>query len=678
MLDFQVMFNAQVISLNENYRSDQSILDAATRVIENNAQNLSNYFPGLSERLTSSNASISLKELSVFELPNPMAETAFLVQRIKGLLADGVVSSDIAVIYRKHRLADELIQQLKANDINFNIRRSINVLDTVIVRQMLNILRYIVSIAESYSRQDSERKLFEILHYRFFENDIKKIHTYYLKLVDVDDQARRPKDIIKTEECLSELTGKYHNETIVQLMHAIINDTGMLTFILRQKDRTEQLLYLTTFFNWVKEEGFKNTDLNGETLLAMIDKMKENGLYLPVITMHAFNEGVNLTTAHGAKGLEWDHVFILGANRNEWEGARTPVTSYSMPSTLTKEGTENKVESNRRLFYVAMTRAKVFCSISYAAKTNVGKDLERSQFVDETGLEIQEGHIENVPEFLGNTMFSGESMIDVEREVVMSRLEDFTMSVSALNKYLKCQRSFYYENVLRIPFVATPALIFGNAIHVAMKQAYDSIKAGKRPTWNEFIMPFTDYLLRNKIQLTTGEFERRLFYGETLLLAYYEKVLPLSNTVTLNEYKVRRITIEGVPVKGDIDKIEFAGNLVDVIDYKTGNAVNAKKKMNAPSDKDPIGGDYWRQLVMYKLFIDNLYAKEWKYRSSFIDMLDEDGCTRLGAEVKPEDEIIVKKQLTTAYKGIMNLEFSQGCEDPDCYWCKFTNDIKTI
>lgn len=62
-----------------------------------------------------------------------------------------------------------------------------------------------------------------------------------------------------------------------------------------------------------------------------------------------------------------------------------------------------------------------------------------------------------------------------------------------------------------------------------------------------------------------------------------------------------RAMVGDVPIKGKIDKLEFNGKYVNVVDYKSGNFENAKDKMMRPEDKNPNGGDYWRQAVFYKI-----------------------------------------------------------------------------
>src|SRR5690606_31939320 len=91
------------------------------------------------------------------------------------------------------------------------------------------------------------------------------------------------------------------------------------------------------------------------------------------------------------------------------------------------------------------------------------------------------------------------------------------------------------------------------------------------------------------------------------------------------EQRFDHIEIESVPVTGMIDKMERAeNNLVQVVDYKTGNPSNGLKKVNPPNDRDPNGGDYWRQMVFYKLLLDNHQRQTYVFDSGRFDFLEPD------------------------------------------------------
>ncbi|MEP7256252.1 MAG: PD-(D/E)XK nuclease family protein, partial [Ferruginibacter sp.] len=132
-----------------------------------------------------------------------------------------------------------------------------------------------------------------------------------------------------------------------------------------------------------------------------------------------------------------------------------------------------------------------------------------------------------------------------------------------------------------------------------------------------------------------------------------------------------------VPLKGKLDKLEFTGKEVNVVDYKSGNIDNAIPKMKQPNDKDPNGGDYWRQAVFYKILVDNYEQKDWKVISTEFDFIEPDKKGEYRKEkivINPQDIETVKQQITEVWNKIQARDFYTGCGKEDCHWCNFVKN----
>jgi DNA helicase-2/ATP-dependent DNA helicase PcrA len=117
------------------------------------------------------------------------------------------------------------------------------------------------------------------------------------------------------------------------------------------------------------------------------------------------------------------------------------------------------------------------------------------------------------------------------------------------------------------------------------------------------------------------------------------------------------VVIQDVPLKGKLDKLEFDGKSVNVVDYKTGDPDKAIPKTKGPSDKEPNGGDYWRQAVFYKILIDNYKAKDWKAVSTEFDFIEPDKKKNYRKEklvITPADITTVTQQITNTWEKIKN------------------------
>ena len=136
--------------------------------------------------------------------------------------------------------------------------------------------------------------------------------------------------------------------------------------------------------------------------------------------------------------------------------------------------------------------------------------------------------------------------------------------------------------------------------------------------------------------------------------------------------------MEGVPIKGNLDKIEFDGKNVTIIDYKTGKPKNSiegsKNKFIRPTNDQPNGGDYWRQAVFYKLLIDNDPTNDWEVvgaQFDFVEPISEGEYHREKVFITPDDVATVTEQVKTVYQKIQAHDFNTGCGKKECDWCHF-------
>jgi DNA helicase-2/ATP-dependent DNA helicase PcrA len=145
------------------------------------------------------------------------------------------------------------------------------------------------------------------------------------------------------------------------------------------------------------------------------------------------------------------------------------------------------------------------------------------------------------------------------------------------------------------------------------------------------------------------------------------------------ERNIRNVVVNGVPLKGKIDKLEFDGRSVNIVDYKTGDPEKSKARLAPPGDARPIGGDYWRQAVFYKILVDNYQQKEWKVTSTEFDFIEPDKKGHYHKEkllITPDDIAVVTQQITSVWQRIQDRDFYTGCGKPDCHWCHFVKTYR--
>ena len=183
---------------------------------------------------------------------------------------------------------------------------------------------------------------------------------------------------------LEKLIHDSKNIPLLRWLEGLFNEAGILSYIMQQPDKAAHMKQLNGFFDYVQDECRRNPDLDLQGLMAQIDLLEENSLSIPLVQTSGNDQGVNLLTCHGSKGLEYTYVFFMGCYAGLWEGKRKPSQGYKLPSNLfEKESAQENEEELRRLFFVAATRAEKHLYISFPSNSNEGKSLEASRFIAE-------------------------------------------------------------------------------------------------------------------------------------------------------------------------------------------------------------------------------------------------------------------------------------------------------
>jgi len=700
------------VVLKQNYRSNQTILDISRALIGNNNERLTSQLR-LDKNLRAANPrfDIDTVEPVISEYANPDHELVDVAYQIEDLIRTGVEANEIAVIYRNHNQVEQLIHYLDAKKIAVNTRRKIDIFTLPFGEKIINILEYLaMEIDSPYS---GDEMLFEIMHYDFF--DIKPIEIAKASIavaqanykVIADDQktsirryvtelqAPRQASLFEVDhkEALRQLVASIEDLlkvsasfTVQVLFQHIITSLGILKYVMLQPDKGWHMEVLNSLFNFVRDEARKNPEGKLKDIILTIDLMKRNNIRLELNQVIYADNGVNFVTAHGSKGLEYEHVFLIGCNKKIWD-AKNRNTGFSFPDTLMQSSADETAqqEESRRLFYVAITRAKQCLNISYTLKDRNDKDQEASQFVGEiiasTHLRVQypQVHPDALMSYLATQFSEADKPVVqlLDKNYIDQLLQNYVLSVTHLNAYLDCPLKFYFQNLIRVPTGKSPAMAFGSAVHNALYKVFDRMikSEGKifAPT-EDFMREFRWFMMRSRDAFTKEEFKLRLEYGDKILPLYYEQNLPTWNKVALVELPVRNIVINGVPVKGHLDKVEFNGKQATIVDYKTGKLKNAKDKFIRPTTDNPNGGDYWRQAVFYKMLIDNDRHKDWEVTGTtfdFIEPISEGEYHKEKIVIIPGDEATVTRQLTDTYQKIMAHDFATGCGKEECSWCHF-------
>lgn len=709
LLRFHQRFpDMKVISLKNNYRSRQTILDGSHSVINNAKERITKYLDGIDDQLTANTGTaLDIPPIGLGIFSSTDIERYWVVNKAKSLIEQGNDPAEIAIIYKENREAEALADLLGRLNVPFALERGSNVLLDTDIRRLITMLRAVSDPTDS-------RSLFEMLHYDFMSlagADLLKLMAYRAKerlsLVEVltalpcsceIHEAALPENTrpIVFSDCqqidgtvarLAEWRTASCNKSMPELVELVLNESGLLSQITESPTRIERLHRLRRFFDEVKRLASRTPSLTLDKLLEHFDRLVENNIQLVPEPLDVESAGgaVRLMTAHKSKGLEFEHVFIPNLIDKHWGNAsrRTLIKlPHSIVGQPTTDAADEKNEDDRRLFYVALTRAKQCLHLTYATARD-GRQQLPSQFLAEinetylTPVETETIETKAGAHLLALfTPIAEATFTDQEATYLRQLIKEQPLTPTGLNNYLRCPKGYLYKNLLRIPTAKTAQQGYGTAIHAAMQAFFMQHKATKHvPTLEDLLSAFEQAL--QKEIMSEAEYVSFHRIGKQILTDYYEKNLKSVTPTVAVEYSFdpHHVTIPSeqgdIWVTGRLDKLELMdpqANTVRVIDYKTGRARSRNEIEGKTAKADE---DYLRQLRFYQMLADTDKQFPYKVAETGLAFVDDDDRFPIEIFTISKEEVQDLKELVKqTYARMLELEFPH-IEDPTRPPCEF-------
>ncbi len=715
LTDFYAVYQdtLEMVLLKNNYRSSQLILDASSTLIQRNEKRIVNNLQEveIEKVLMAHHPDFAEHQVQpqIREYPNRAQEMAHIAQQLEAYSTAGYPLNEVGIIYAKHRQVEELQRLLDKKKIPYSVRRELNILELPVIKNLRSILSYLWT--ESRQAFSGEALLYQILHFSYIGIDPSDLASISLSLAGMDRRSKpKWRQLIGQSVMLEDFRVKqtapflkiaqFFQETFQQMyllslpafIERVINRSGLLSYGLKQPDRATFVEVLKTFLDFVRTESLKKPKMNLGQLLETLEKMEANRLSIPLQRSLLQEEGVQLLTAHSAKGLEFRTVFIIDCIKDHWEpNSRGSAYRFPLPDTLTFSGEEDALEARRRLFYVSMTRAQESLFLSYSLKDERDKDLEHALFIDELLLETQlQSKEETVdPQYLLEAQIlqlTEQPMPAVaafERSAVAQVLDNFALSISSMNRYLACPRGFFYEHLLRAPVQVSEMALYGTAMHNALQRLFEQMLMSRQkqfPAPGVLVRLFGQEMSRLKGGFSQKEYYRRLEVGKQQLQQYYRKNIANWPRHTRPEYAIRNVELDGVPITGVIDRLDWVKDqYVRIVDYKT--VLPKRSKVKPPTEARPHGGSYWRQLYFYRLLYGQSSVSQLPAREGVISFLDpnKDGeLEEFTITFNAEHTQLVRALIRDTYQKIKAQQFEEGCNEPYCVWCQFLDNQQEV
>jgi DNA helicase-2/ATP-dependent DNA helicase PcrA len=489
---------------------------------------------------------------------------------------------DFGVLYRSHLNRDEVVQQLAEREIPFSIE-NMDVSDTPEVRDLFAC----VAVVEDLT---SDASLFRVAALPQFGVDPLQLRAA-LRAIAKDSKEGV---VIPLASVLDGVAGGRAVLDSVRQARDEVNRKqakagAALRLIAKQfgLDLNSAILQAALKFaaEWEKKPKTETKEL-GEWI-EYLNYFREAGGVIPLAS-NEDEDAVRLMTAHGVKGLEFPHVFILRATSPSFPASyreRLVELPLELRDPDSAAGGDDKTlhdQEERRLFYVAMTRARD--SLHIYGKQGTGRDKTPPGFMRELianpGLQPwlrSRPALPSQPELIeiaaaADPAYPEGSRLPAWLELPAIEGLDSRLSASAVETYETCPLQFKFEREWKLARQVHAAMQYGAAMHRVLRTFYDSARVGRIKNDEELLQLFRDDLSAAGIQ---DEYQLHLYLelGVKQLRNFLAGTRSDPTPEVLHTEEWFDVQIAGTKVIGRIDRMDRAADgSVNIVDYKTGKA----------------------------------------------------------------------------------------------------------
>lgn len=614
--------NLQDITLVDNYRSNQQILDLAYNFVQANNPNRLETQLHINKRLKGHNTDKS--HIQVIEGKDLSEELHLVITTALKLKEEFPESTwnDFAILTRANAAAAEIIPLLEAKGVPFSFMANRGLYRKPLIADLINYLR----LLDNYHESSALYRVLNFPKFRLDPIDIAHLTQYtnrktislYEAMHEEEALALLSETAKKTVQTLlallTEHTKLTTEKSAVELFVQLIGDLEIDVLLTPDTlENTQNREILEQFYKKI-EEYTQNEE--NRTMRGFLDYLKlefEAGEEGPLkFDPDSGPETLKVMTVHSSKGLEFKFVFVINMVDQRFP-TRAKRDAIALPYALIKdilpEG-DFHLQEERRLFYVAMTRAKTHLYLSWGKDYGGAKLKKPSIFLSETNLVPSE----STQKATGKVVFdrpqqSGKKRTEVYRDLPTS------FSFSQISQFLQCPLDYKYRYYLRLPMPGNHHLSFGSTIHAVlqkyMEQYQLKLSAPQRDLFTKeavIELPPENMLFelyeKEWIDDWYEDKQQKEKYRERgleILKKFYvaTNAAPPRPELLEQPFFLKLGAQEQYQFNGKIDRADTGKNGLCILDYKTSEKVPTK---SAANDVD--------QLYIYQWACDEFFHKK--------------------------------------------------------------------
>jgi len=663
------------VILNKNYRSKKEILNIAYNFIQNNNPNRLEVKLKINKKLIANFEDKGIVDYKNFN--NEQQEISFVIDKIINIYNKNQDTKwyDFAILTRSNNAATSFTQELNRKKVP-NIFVSMRGLYYKPI--ILDCIAYF-KLLDNYHESSA---LYRVMNMKIFQvpyADIININKFARKKVwslfealehigaitNISEEGR--KNINKLISLIRKHSILARDQKSSKIYAQFIWDSGLNK--LDYDKHQEYYSLLNQFYLKIKQFEQNNESALLKDFIELINMEMDAGETGSLKLDFIDEDTVKIMTIHSAKGLEFDYVFLPGLvdkrfptiNRKDKINIPDAMVREKLPETK-----DAHLEEERRLFYVAITRAKKELYLSSAKDCGGLREKKASIFIEEA-LGV------NVPDDINNSnkIKDYELIKDItamQKTRILEKIKyplPLRFSFSQIQAYTNCPLQYKFNFILRIPVLPKSQFIFGRLMHNVLKEFLLPNATGIQPNL------FGDNKIKKLSFNNLSEIYKKNWRddgyeskedcekwkkkGMEIIKFFYNDLEKNGWPSIVFLEKNFSLKIKEYYFRGAIDRIDkLSDNTMEIIDYKTGSA------------KDKIDYKAKRQLILYKIAVEQVFGlKVSKLSFQYLE-----NASKVSFIAKEKDEDKLKEEIINT---ILEIKDSNFNPKPSmlCKYCDF-------
>jgi len=636
--DFHKTFpDAKVIGLLVNYRSTRLILELAQALLP------SKLSPG--KLLAQSGESFPIR---LWECENPRDEIVTAALAIESTAVD---PANCAILVPKNRQVRSAIGILQEMQLPVAIDGTLSLFSFPEAESLLRVLRAIIDpedkVLLALTFLDPASGIDPTSAHKFFSSTDMRNFT----LLEGGGEGKAG----EWQENLASWSSLAKDADAVAVLEKVGKEiTGVRI--------TEAFLCL------LKSEREKNPEITLPEFVARLSRMQAEGEDVELPASFS-EEGVRILTLHRAKGLEFSLVWIAHMDERSLTSSRR--RAFLAPPSIEEKIERVDEEAKKRELYVAITRAKKFCNISWATSSALGTEQELAQIV----AELPENLLKKEKRSAETRTIKHRGKEDIA-ELVGKEYTKRNVSVSLLNNFFECVWKWYFVNLLKFPEPRSETLEFGGTVH----EALDRVLKNRANFQEKDLDGIVSAVVEGRNFWSGKGFERAKKDASEILKRWVKERLPRISEKFRNEVGLsgKLPDFPHLKLYGKIDLIEELPEGLRVVDFKTGSP--KRKSEIEKIDEEGRRSTHLRQLAMYGYLVGKSEHPIFG-RLEFLEGKDSDYYER---EISEEDIRLLMKDISDYDQAVrsgnwitMECHYNSYGRNEPCPYCRLGEVFQT-